>query len=180
MDVVSLLGVTGVVGTLMFAVREIRRRVKGGGGRKVTEVPGQSNLVPESVYGEQGVREMYGRLDRVIAGHADCTAEVLSLAVCDARNAARMKRLRPGDQVELRARDKAYAVGVDVYADGCRMGELLCGEESRVPSLVADGATVEAYLGGRDLDYYHHDCDFCSIIVFYRIPGVPPTRVDVV
>ena len=57
MDVVSLLGVTGVVGTLMFAVREIRRRVKGGGGRRVTESPGQSNLVPESVYGEQGVRE---------------------------------------------------------------------------------------------------------------------------
>lgn len=175
----SWLGVTGVVGTLMFAARELYRRLQRRGNREVKDPQGRSKVLPESVYGTGVCRDMYDRLNRVIAEHDDCTAEVLSLAVCDARNAARMKCLQPGDEVELRACDKGYTA-VEVYAAGSRVGELMCVDGSRVPALVADGATVSAYLGGRDMEYFHADCDFCSIIVFYRLQGVPPTRVNVV
>lgn len=169
----SLLGTIGLVGSGLFAAKEVKDRID----RAVTpDVPEPVTTSPEMAYGAEGARDMYGSINDVVAAHADCSAEVLSLAVHGRRRASLMKRLRPGDWLKLRPSDIDGFVDVIVYRT-C-VGQLMCPDGSRVPELLGAGKRVWAYLGGRDLEYFYSDSDFCSIIVFYKVPGVPPTKVN--
>ncbi|MDE6006490.1 MAG: hypothetical protein K2G67_02935 [Muribaculaceae bacterium] len=112
---------------------------------------------------------------KVTAAHADCTAEVFNVFVSGAGKVRVFSELAPGDRVELRLRDGA----VSVYAGGKYISAPLLPDSSRLRHLLESGAEVEAFLGGRDVASCTDDAEFCSIIAFYRMEGVPPTKVAV-
>lgn len=111
----------------------------------------------------------------VVDAHADCTAEVFNIFVHGVRKVRVFSELIPGDRVELRLRDGE----VSVYADGKYMSTPLLNDSSRLRYLLESDVDVEAFLGGRDVTSATDDAEFCSIIAFYKINGVPPTHVSI-
>ena len=111
----------------------------------------------------------------VVASHADCTAEVFNVFVTGPAKVRIFSDLTPGDMVELRLRNGE----VSVYADGKYMSTPLLPDSSRLRDLLESDTDVEAFLGGRDVTSCTDDAEFCSIIAFYKIEGVPPTRISV-
>lgn len=171
MGIVSFLGIVGFVGTAIFLAKELNGR----GSRSCR--PGsvsQTPTTPQMAYGEDRADMVNRNLHNIVAEHTDYTAEILSLGVYGETRAAKMKELKPGDYVELRYKNGEVAV----YNDDMFMGTLLCPDNSHVPALLKSNCYVDAYLGGRDLAQFYSDNDFCSIIAFYKIPGVPPTKVN--
>lgn len=114
-------------------------------------------------------------VQKVVASHADCTAEVFNIFVHGVEKVRVLSELTPGDRVELRLRDGK----VSVYADGKYMSTPLLNDSSRLPDLLESDVDVEAFLGGRDVTSATDDAEFCSIIAFYKINGVPPTHVSI-
>ena len=171
MGIVSFLGIVGFVGTAMFLAKELKGRVSR---QSIPTAIAPTPTTPQMAYGEDGADRMNSNLREIIAEHTDYTAEVLSLGVYGERRATKMKELVPGDYVELRYRDGEVAV----YNDDMFMGTLLCTDDSHVPELLKSNRFVDAYLGGRDLEHFYDDNDFCSIIAFYKMEGVPPTTVN--
>ena len=54
-------------------------------------------------------------------------------------------------------------------------------KRSNIYRLFDENIPYEAYLGGRDSAYLSDDdADFCSIIIFYKIDGIPPTKVNLI
>lgn len=118
----------------------------------------------------------YDRVQKVVAAHADCTAEIFNIFVHGAGKVRIFSELIPGDRVDLRLRDDE----VSVYVDGKYMSTpLLLSDSSRLRSLLESDADIDAFLGGRDVSCCSDDAEFCSIIAFYKIKGVPPTRISV-
>ncbi|MDE7401957.1 MAG: hypothetical protein K2M87_00925 [Muribaculaceae bacterium] len=115
------------------------------------------------------------RVRKVVVSHADCTAEIFNIFVSGARKVRIFSELTPGDRVELRLRNG----DVSVYADGEYMDSPLLSDSSRLHSLLESNADVEAFLGGRDATYCTDEAEFCSIVAFYKIKGVPPTDISV-
>ncbi len=115
-------------------------------------------------------------IKRVVDQHEDCTAEVVNLMVKGSRRVKISHRLKPGDRVELRLGKE----GVELFAEDRYLADLfLLPEDSRIPGILRDGITYEAFLGGRDkVLSFNPEADFISIIVFYKLPGVPPVKVD--
>lgn len=114
-------------------------------------------------------------IHKVVASHADCTAEVFNIFVHGVGKVRIFSDLTPGDRVELRLRDGE----VSVYADGKYMCTPLLTDSSRLRHLLESDVDVEAFLGGRDVTSCTDDAEFCSIIAFYKIEGVPPTHISV-
>lgn len=112
---------------------------------------------------------------RVVDAHADCTAEVFNVFVSGAGKVRIFSELTPGDRVELKLRNGE----VSLYADGKYMSTPLLSDSSRLPHILESDTEVEAFLGGRDVLSCTDDAEFCSIIAFYKIDGVPPTVVSI-
>lgn len=85
-----------------------------------------------------------------------------------------ISRLTPGDRVDLKLIDGT----VTVYVEDKRIGEPQIPYTSRLPQILDDHIDFEAYLGGRDIQCCTANMQFVSIIVFYKIDGVPPTKVQ--
>lgn len=117
----------------------------------------------------------FSAMQRVVAMHTDCTAEVIDIIVTGHRHVSTFRLLSPGREVELRA----YNDDIKVFAYGQYVCELIPRVGSNVPRLFAEKIPFEAYLGGRDMAFLDNDSlDLCSIIIFYKLDGVPPTKVD--
>lgn len=114
-------------------------------------------------------------MKRVVAEHEDFTAEVISFGIYSRRQVEIFRRVSPGERVEL-ARKKGK---INVYAFGEYIGELLIPADSNLLRLFDKKIPFEAYLGGRDRSLiYESNFDACSIIVFYKLDGVLPTKVN--
>lgn len=113
--------------------------------------------------------------NRMLAAHADCTAEVFSVTALGWGQVYQFRKVRPGDPVEIRR----YKGWFKVFVENRYVAELYAGEQSLLPRIFDENIPFEAFLGGRDMQSAYRDTerDFCSIIIFYRIPGVPPTKV---
>lgn len=111
----------------------------------------------------------------VVVSHDDCTAEVFNIFVSGAGKVRIFSELTPGDRVELRLRGG----DVTVYADGKYMSTPILPNSSRLRILLETNVEVEAFLCGRDVASGTDDAEFCSIIAFYKIEGVPPTQVSI-
>ncbi len=110
----------------------------------------------------------------VVDAHREYTAEVFSFYVSGIKRVKTFRLLNPGDELEIRAVGNKFKV----FAFGEYMNDLIIPESSHIPRLFKDKIPFETYLGGRDLDYiYNDEIDFASIIIFYKIDGVPPTKV---
>lgn len=115
------------------------------------------------------------KVRRAVASHADCTAEIFNVFVSGVGKVRMFSELTPGDRVELRLRDGE----VSVYADGKYMCTPLLPDSSRLRRLLESDVNVDAFLGGRDVTSCAVEAEFCSIIAFYKIDGVPPTHISV-
>ncbi|MCM1440061.1 MAG: hypothetical protein NC131_12795 [Roseburia sp.] len=113
-------------------------------------------------------------VERVVDAYSDHTAEVVNVFVKGRHRVETFRRLSPGDEVRLVAgKDNVALYALDVF-----ICNLLLPDSSRILSLLKEGVPVEAFLGGRDIEQsYNEDADFASIIIFYKIDGVPPTKV---
>lgn len=113
---------------------------------------------------------------RLVEAHADCTAEVINIIVWGWGRVYDFRKLRPGDPVEISRHKGEFKV----FSHGRYIADLYPGKESRLPRIFDESIPFEAYLGGRDMRnaYVETERDYCSIIIFYRIPGVAPTKVN--
>lgn len=117
----------------------------------------------------------YDAVQEVVAAHADCTAEVFNVFVSGAGKVRIFSELSPGDRVELHLREE----GIGVFVDGKYMSTPLLPESSRLRDCLESDTEVKAFLGGRDVTSCSEDAEFCSIVAFYKIEGVPPTRISI-
>lgn len=114
------------------------------------------------------------RIKSVVDAHRDCTAEIID--VCSYTldtNPVTMKHI-PGDPVELKMMDGVLAV----YIDGTLITKLYYLPDSRVKQIVASGHKFYAYIFERDMEASNPNwMDFLKVIVFYKLDGLPPTKV---
>lgn len=111
----------------------------------------------------------------IVSAHEDCTAEVIPIRVFGKRRVDTFRLLSPGDKVTLKIKNDE----IKVFAYGEYICELIPEAGSNLYRLFEDNVPFEAYLGGRDLSLKYQDSfDFCSIIVFYKLEGVGPTKVS--
>lgn len=116
-------------------------------------------------------------VNRMVAAHTDCTAEVFSVIALGWGQVNQFRKISPGEPVEIR-RHKGW---FKVFVENRYVCELYSGEQSLLPRIFDENIPFEAFLGGRNMQSAYRDTerDFCSIIIFYRIPGVPPTKVNI-
>lgn len=68
---------------------------------------------------------------------------------------------------------------IKVFSYGDYISDLFTTSDSNLPRLFKEQVSFDAYLGGRNrLFLEDDDYDSCSIIVFYKLDGVPPTKVN--
>lgn len=114
-------------------------------------------------------------MQKVVDAHKDFSAEVIPFSVNGRNRVKTFRLLDPGDEIEL------CAVGDDfkVYAFGEYMSDLIIPENSHIPQLFKNKISFDAYLDGRDLSFANNDqMDLASLIIFFKIDGVPPTKVN--
>lgn len=121
-------------------------------------------------------RQNVEAVKRMIAAHADCTAEVFNVVALGWGRVYQFRKVRPGDPVEIRRHNGLFKV----YVENRYVSDIYAGEQSLLPRIFDENIPFEAFLGGRDMQSAYRDTerDFCSIIIFYRIPGVQPTKVN--
>ncbi len=111
----------------------------------------------------------------VLSEHEDCTAEVIDINVFGRRRVETFRLLSPGRRVELRMKKDE----IKVFSFGEYIAELITPADSNLPRLFNEHIHFDAYLGGRDMTFLYSDTyDSCSIIIFYKIDGIPPTKVN--
>ncbi len=104
----------------------------------------------------------------------DYTAEVIPFYVRGVSQVYSFRQANIGQRVEI----KLIKHGLQVFYKNEFIANLYPDTGSRLEQLIRDKVRFNAYLGGRDLSYrFDTDIDSCSVIVFYRLPGVPPTKV---
>ena len=114
---------------------------------------------------------------KIITKHSDCTAEVIPINVFGRKKVETFRLLSPGREVDLIMKN-GY---IKVFAYGEFIADLITPETSLVPKLFQQGIHFDAYLGGRDRAFLYDDgYDSCSIIIFYKMDGIPPTKVNVI
>lgn len=157
-----------IVGILSLLGRKKKRpsqavSAKGGASRRASSTP-------------QAQQSYVSTMERIAREHSDFTAEVFNIIVSGRKKVEVSSQLAPGDRVDLRQKEGT----VKVYAKGTRLADaILLDDDSRIPSVLADGISFDAYLGGRDVSAGTDTIDFLSIVVFYKIDGVPPTKLDI-
>lgn len=114
------------------------------------------------------------RVQEIVNTHSDCTVEVFNIFVKGRRSVRIFSDITPGDRVGLHLHGSTVTVTVGT----ARVATAVLPESSRLPEVIHGGHSFEAYLGGRDEQNVSEEADFASIIVFYILDGVPPTRVN--
>lgn len=123
---------------------------------------------------DKAVEPSMSNIQRVVNSHVDCTAEVFGICILGAQKTAYSSRLVPGDRVYLEERNNS----VEVLAGDIVISNAELPKDSNIPRVLSSGIPFDAYLGGRDVLHSSEDADFCSVIVFYKIDGVPPTKIE--
>lgn len=113
-------------------------------------------------------------MEEIVARYEGYTAEVINFAVRGVENVTYWRTVPIGTALEI----KKDGIDYFVYAGGRRVGSFLKGEGSNIERLFDDRITFDAYLGGRDASVVDTLYDCASIILFYKIEGVPPTKVN--
>lgn len=117
-------------------------------------------------------------MEKVVAAHEGYSAEVFNVSVFGRRKVETFRLLSQGDKVELRLK-KGCSACVDVMAFGEYITDFIPDLGSNLLRLLKEKRQFDAYLGGRDLAFSYDDtCDFCSVIIFFKLDGVPPTHVN--
>ena len=119
----------------------------------------------------------YSAIGEVVKAHSDCTAEVVDVFVKGLSSVAISSSTPIGSKVELSLQANNL---VHLIIKGNDVATLyLLPSDSRIPLLLRNGTSVECFLGGRDVSALTSKVDFISIIAFYKMQGVPPTKVEI-
>lgn len=114
-------------------------------------------------------------MKKVVDEHNGWTAEVIKINVFGRRRVETFRLLSPGREIELRMKKG----NIRVFAFGEYISELIVPPNSNLPRLFNEHISFDAYLGGREQVFMNDDTyDSCSIIVFYKLEGFPPTKVN--
>lgn len=120
-------------------------------------------------------RENISVMKKLVAQYEGYSAEVFDISVFGRRNVETFRIFSPGRKLELKKSDNMF---YDVLAYGKPVADIYTPAPSNLPKLFDKNIPFDAYLGGRNLDYiYNDEIDFASIIIFYKIGEVPPTKV---
>ena len=112
----------------------------------------------------------------IIAQHSDCTAEVVNVFVSGEENARVSNSVGVGDRVALSIDEDDF---VCLKIGGHNVAEILAlPESSQIPALIKGGSNMVVFVGGRNVGMVSDTTDCLSLIVFYHLPGVPPTKVS--
>lgn len=104
------------------------------------------------------------------------TAEVIPFNVFGKRKVETSRLKQPGSEIELRR----YPDGCRVYAYGEYIADIFPDSNSNLDKLFDEKLNFYVYLGGRDRNFlYNDEYDSCSALIFYKIEGVAPTKVEI-
>lgn len=116
------------------------------------------------------------RIEEIVKKHRDCTA-----IICDA-NAYSFEKAQittkhiPGDPVVLKIVDGRLSL----FVDGFFITSLYFVNDPNINGIVERGDAYDAYIFERDIAASSPKwMDFISIIIFYKMDGVPPTDVKI-
>ena len=116
-------------------------------------------------------------MQKIVSEYEGYSAEVININVFGRRHVETFRLLSPGRTVEL----KMSKGEIKVYAFGEFIANLIPPVASNLPRLFKEQFQFHAYLGGRDRTFLYDDTyDSCSIIIFYKMEGVPPTKVNLI
>lgn len=114
-------------------------------------------------------------MKKIVAQYEGYTAEVINFAVSGRKIVSYWREVPIGTPLEIRKDGILYYV----YESGRRVYWFVKSEGSNIERLFDENIPFHAYLGGRNGAFLSgEDLDFSSIIIFYKIDGVPPTKVD--
>lgn len=114
-------------------------------------------------------------MKKIVAQYEGYTAEVISFVVSGRKIVSYWREVPIGTPLEIRKDGILYYV----YESGRRVYWFVKSEGSNIERLFDENIPFYAYLGGRNSSFLYGDnLDFSSIIIFYKIDGVPPTKVD--
>lgn len=120
-------------------------------------------------------RRNFNRIESLVKGYEGFTAEVIKFSVSGQERVKKWRLVSVGDSVCLKRQEGK----IQLYAFDSFVSDLQIPLDSNIPRLFDESIRFEAYLGGRNMDYIDDpDTDYCSLIVFYKIDGVPPTKVN--
>lgn len=111
---------------------------------------------------------------RMIDAHADCTAEIFDVSVRCFPERQYIRDLSIGDKVDIRRINGIY----QLWSKDNKICNIDVPETSRLPYIFDHNVRKFAYLGGKMPNEYLFNFTNASIIVFYRLRGVPPTKVN--
>lgn len=113
----------------------------------------------------------------VVDRHADCSALVFPVWVSGQDSVALVRQRCPGEPIELRMADGM----VSAYVDGRRAADTTMGSDSTVRLLFDKGVPFEAYVAGRDMALLlDPGNDSFSIIIFFKLEGFDPTKINLI
>ena len=113
------------------------------------------------------------QMQRILDSHADCTAELFNIFVKGYKKVAAFSCLAPGDMMEVTCHDNS----ISFYARGTLVATVPIPESSHLMQVFECGIRPEAFLGGRDVSNASEDAEFATVVIFYKIEGVPATKI---
>ena len=114
------------------------------------------------------------KIQRVIDAHRDCTAELFNIFVRGRKRANAFAQLSPGDMLEV----KLDGDSLEVWVGNIKIASAEIPATSLLPKAFQSGADIYAYLGGRDLENASDTAEFGTVVVFYKLEDVPPTKIN--
>ncbi len=113
-------------------------------------------------------------VSKIVDQYKDYSAEVISISIFGRKKVETFRLVHPGDIVDLRYIDDE----IKVYSFERFIADLIPDPNSHLREVMSNDIPYHAYLGGRKISLTNlDDYDSCSIIVFYKLDGVPPTKV---
>jgi len=116
------------------------------------------------------------RMRDIADRHSDCTAEVFMLTIKGRKAVNEVEFMSPGDAIDLKLNRSGDIVAYTL--DDIRLGTPLVPFDSNFRRVLDEDIYFDAYMGGRD-DGFMGDGTLITLVVFYRLPGVPPTTLEI-
>lgn len=123
---------------------------------------------------KRGYTPYVSPIQRVVDAHRDCTAELFNIFVNGRKRVGVFSELTPGDRVSINL-DGACLV---ISAGHTTIASAELPASSLLPTAFQNGVDIDAYLGGRDVANASETAEFGTIVVFYKLEGVPPTHIN--
>ena len=162
-----------IFGIIMFYLDAIRGKKKHSDVKHSVSDDGTS----ENCIFDQMRRENLEAIQKICESHTEYTAEIVKIRVFY-DDIWTWRRVKVGDPVTV-SYDTKRGIAI-VKTHNIRVAKFDYRKETTgLAEVFEQGKPFEAYLGGRDINLINVPVlDVCSIIFFYKLPGIPPTKVN--